>query len=233
MLLLAGLLTVVDALAALTRAFHYFTALRRGELAFSVKGFWRSVVLNKDMENLEIGSKQYLHEYAGLVEEPEELEMDIHELKAADDHHGHHDHLETVEFDSGLQSPASESSTERWANEVHHQHHSQGSAWRNSLASDGTLFHAQPSRHGSRHSDETLHEHELPAHIAEGRQPLVQRVGRGVFATAERVLVFLGYMQVLTGLVTYTGVCRDTYVNGCLAHLISTYIIRCPLSEYH
>lgn len=56
------------------------------------------------------------------------------------------------------------------------------------------------------------------------RGTFFRKLGRGSFATAERVLVFLGFMQVLTGIVDYTGGCRQHWLNGCLAHLISEWI---------
>lgn len=34
-------------------------------------------------------------------------------------------------------------------------------------------------------------------------------------------LVLLGYIQLVSGGVVYTGICRASYLNGCLAHLIS------------
>ncbi|KAI5116542.1 hypothetical protein M0805_004325 [Coniferiporia weirii] len=225
-ILLALALTTVDALATLTRAARFVLAVRRGEMVFSIKAFWRTVVLNKEGDAMPIGPKAYAHEYTGLVvEEPEE--MDVPELKAA----GDVDHVDMggEHEDSGLQSPISEEdSTERWANDMrsmHREHRSRRSEWRHSVASERTLFNANPGRRGSHHSDETLHE--LPAHVQSAKLPLLQRVGLGAFATTERVLVFLGYMQMLTGIVTYTGVCRDSYVNACLAHLIKGGIFWC------
>ena len=213
------MLTTIDGLAAIYRAVRYVVAVRRGEIDFSIKGFWRCVVLNKENEILGDGLKTYGHEYTGLVVgEPEEFdmnEMDTPRLKAA----GDMDHI-----DLGLSTPASastqEDSTEHWANnmrEINRQHRERGTRW-GSLASEGTLFHDDPARRGS---DETLHE--LPPHIqpVEAKKPLMKVIGRAAFATAERMLVFLGYMQVLTGGVVYTGICRSAWVNGCLAHLIS------------
>lgn len=154
-------------------------------------------------------------EYTGLVTDPEELELDAQELKTSDIQQD----VEIDGDDIDLHSPTSETRTERWANDIHRQRRSRQSEWRNSVASDGTLFHSPLERQASHHSDETLHE--LPPHVPQAKLPLLHRIGRGIFATTERVLVFLGYMQILTGIVTYTGICRDSYVNGCLAHLIS------------
>ncbi|KAF7352908.1 hypothetical protein MVEN_01258100 [Mycena venus] len=76
--------------------------------------------------------------------------------------------------------------------------------------SDGTLF-GPPSPH----SEETLHEIHFPPRIS-----LLRRIGRAAFATAERALVVAGFGLLLSGIVVYTGGCRQHYINGCLAHLI-------------
>ncbi len=81
------------------------------------------------------------------------------------------------------------------------------------------------SHRDSMHSDDTLHE---SAHRSSwsglGKVGLLKKIGRIVFAVAERVLVFAGLFQVITGIVIYTGGCRQNWVNGCLAHLISAYL---------
>ena len=195
-LFFAVVLTTIDVFAGITRTFRYALAIRRGDISFSVKGFWKSVILKREDGLLDNGSKGYGHEYTGLVAEPEELEMDAHELKAAGTAEG-----VDLEHDPGLSSPTEES-TSRWVNESHG-------------------FHPHHSRRDSRHSDETLRE--LPSHVPRVKPPLLQRIGSGAFATAERVLVIMGYMQVISGIVTYTGICRDNYLNGCLAHLISMW----------
>ena len=145
------MLTIVDALAALTRAVRYLTAVRRKEIPFAFKDFWKFVVLNKEHDVLDAGLARYTHEYAGLVAEPEDLEMDVHELKAA----GNIDHVDlgTAELDSGLTSQTTADSTSHWANDIHRQHRERNSTWRRSVASDRTLFNALPTRRGSHHSD--------------------------------------------------------------------------------
>jgi hypothetical protein len=35
-----------------------------------------------------------------------------------------------------------------------------------------------------------------------------------------RILLVLGYMQLLSGIAVYSGTCRGAYLNGCMAHLI-------------
>ncbi|KAJ3575156.1 hypothetical protein NP233_g1288 [Leucocoprinus birnbaumii] len=104
--------------------------------------------------------------------------------------------------------------TAQWANDVHHHH-------RNfSLASDGTVF-------GSRsptHSDITLDAKQRRHTKSESA---IARVGNGAFAILERFLVVAGFAQLLTGIVIYTGGCRQNYENGCLAHLIKGGIFWC------
>lgn len=217
-LLLAVLITLVDALSMIHRAYQYALDIYSGEGRFSLATVWRTVILNqghKDVSTSEFTGKPD-HEYARLV--TEDAEPEDHESKPIDpiipSGGGRDDHLE--------QYP-----TEQWANDVrrHHAlHRDQGSTWRQSLASDGTLFHSV--RRGSTDvSEDTMLEHHGNALLSQRgyKATLVRRIGSGVFAVLERILVFGGYMQVISGIVIYTGGCRDSYVNSCLAHLISTY----------
>jgi hypothetical protein len=144
-------------------------------------------------------------EYAGLVvEDPEEFEQQ--ELKPANDEISPISRtrlapIKTVNFNDD---------TENWAQ---------------SATSDRTLFNH--SRNQSMHSDETLHE--LAAQMTE-YVPWYQKFGRAAFATLERVLVFAGFLQLLSGIVIYTGGCRGNWINGCLAHLIKGGIFWCYVS---
>ncbi|KAJ7228798.1 cytoplasmic protein [Mycena pura] len=65
------------------------------------------------------------------------------------------------------------------------------------------------------HSEETLHDWHFAPRIS-----WLTRLGRAAFAAVERALVLAGFGLVLTGIVVYTGGCRQNYINGCLAHLI-------------
>ncbi|KAJ7179854.1 cytoplasmic protein [Mycena crocata] len=90
--------------------------------------------------------------------------------------------------------------TEQWANHVR----------LNSTMSDGTLFGPASPR-----SEETLHAiHSIP------RISFLRRVGRAAFKATEAALLFAGFGLFLTGIVNYTGGCRQNYINGCLAHII-------------
>lgn len=84
-------------------------------------------------------------------------------------------------------------------------------------------------RTSSAHSDRTLLGLTSPSRGESGefqktltvKESLVWRLAEQTISVVERVLVFAGFMQVLSGIVVYTGGCRVTYLNGCLAHLIS------------
>lgn len=182
-----------------------------------------------------------------MHEEPEEIgdgdldNVDLDELKAANVsvHNLQQQQSSYPEPDT----PIVQENTREWANSVRAMHQQRRSArdseWRQSVTSEGTLFHNPHARspRGSHHSDDTLHDIGLglgapgpasghgPSSVyvspPAAKRSLLQQIGSGTFATTERVLVFMGYMQALTGIVTYTGGCRDSYVNGCLAHLIS------------
>ncbi|KAK6981557.1 hypothetical protein R3P38DRAFT_3460063 [Favolaschia claudopus] len=85
------------------------------------------------------------------------------------------------------------------------------------------------SRSSSPHSEATLHD----VHISSSRGliscgiSLLRRVGRGAFAVTERALVIAGFAMLLSGIVIYTGGCREKYFTGCLAHLIKGGIFWC------
>ncbi|PFH52536.1 hypothetical protein AMATHDRAFT_74024 [Amanita thiersii Skay4041] len=90
-----------------------------------------------------------------------------------------------------------------------------------STASDGTLF----GLHSPTNSEDTLQNFKFRAQSRS--VPLLTRIALTSFAVAERALVFAGLAQLLTGIVVYTGGCRENYINGCLAHLIKGGIFWC------
>ncbi|KAJ2930209.1 hypothetical protein H1R20_g6871, partial [Candolleomyces eurysporus] len=138
-------------------------------------------------------------EYAGLIaEDPEEYEIAKLGVPHSDD------------------SPDSPDETEQWANEVH-RHHNRHS----SIVSDRTLF-GNPTRS---HSSDTLNETAKQNSRTAGGWAVY--IGQAVFAVLERSLVIAGFGMVLTGIVVYTGGCRQSWVNGCLAHLIKGGIFWC------
>ncbi|KAE9410309.1 hypothetical protein BT96DRAFT_847112 [Gymnopus androsaceus JB14] len=137
-------------------------------------------------------------EYAGLVsEEPEEMEL-VSPISPPPHKHVHYD--DDAEGDE----------TAQWANNVrrHHREYS------HSVASETTIF-------GRHSSDDNFH-------ASNGAKvPLARRLGSGIFATLEWMLVFGGLAQLLTGIIVYTGGCRENYLNGCLAHMIKGSIFWC------
>jgi len=96
--------------------------------------------------------------------------------------------------------------TARWANDVHHQH-----SRRQSAASDGTLYGSPTC---------TRSVDKLEDSKSTSKVDLLRQIGNGAFAVLERVLVFAALSQLLSGVVVYTGGCRESYINNCLAHLI-------------
>lgn len=85
--------------------------------------------------------------------------------------------------------------------------------------SDHVVFDADSTR-SARHSEDTLRD-VVVTHTPRPKQSLLRRVAQAAYATVERSLVFAAFGMVLSGVVVYTGGCRDSYINGCLAHLIS------------
>ena len=120
--------------------------------------------------------------------------------------------IQTQDLDDGV-----DDETAPWANEFRSSHGSH--RYVQSSSSEKTLF-AADSPQGSRHSDDTLDDFKLSG-LIEPRAPLVRRIAQRAFATLERALVFAAFGMTLSGIVVYTGGCRESYINGCLAHLIS------------
>jgi len=56
---------------------------------------------------------------------------------------------------------------------------------------------------------------------------LLHRILQAAYATLERVLVFAAFAMLLSGIIIYTGGCRNSYINNCLAHLIKGGIFWC------
>jgi Protein of unknown function (Ytp1) len=206
-LLLACLLTCSDAFALAVRLVSYVRSVRSGHISFTLSSFWNIACLGRDDSHHLSGSSA---EYTELVvEEPDEFEE--HQLKTESSPRNDRvpQHARTprsrpkVEYIKAVSFDQEEDTTE----------------WTHSAASDRTLFNT--SRHNS---DDTLHD--LTSHT-KGHTPWYRRVGVAAFAVLERTLVFAGFMQVLSGLVVYTGGCREDWINSCLAHLIKGGIFWC------
>lgn len=199
-------LSVIDTFAAATRLFSYIRSMERGG-KFSIRSFWNSVILDK--ENSHVFGTSHI-EFINLVADkpgdPEEsLKSNVH-------HNGRivATGAETIHEDE----------TAQWVNDV--GRHSEDSP--ETLASDSTLVGRRFSR-GSQHSDDTtVHEQVRFTNNI----PLSRRLGKLVFATVERTLVLAGFAQLMHGVVIYTGGCRENYLNGCLAHIISKHRPKLP-----
>ena len=222
-LFFAAALSVVDTLAIGLRAYHYIVAIRRGEDKFSVKSTWNTVVLGRDEPSVRLSS-----EYTNLVaeDELEAAELKTREIESEDSesetiHERRNQPMQPIQ--TVFDADENDHETVQWANHV--PRHARHPSYPQSAASERTLFGPRSPHY----SDDTLHV-AAPWYSKSNRPWLVKKIGRALFATSERVLVFAGLMQVITGIVVYSGGCRQNWLNGCLAHLIST--LR-PRSLYH
>ncbi|KII95321.1 hypothetical protein PLICRDRAFT_210261 [Plicaturopsis crispa FD-325 SS-3] len=171
--------------------FHRLADYIRSGEKFAFKAFWNSVVLNRQSATKTAGDSEYI----GLM----------------DDGHDGYD-------DVDLHASKSTTAIPLHANDVHV--HFQRHNYSYSASSERTVFGDQSPKDGN-HSDETLHDHESPRFpVIRPTMSLLKRIGNGAFATGERALVFAGFAQLLSGIVVYTGGCRENYINGCLAHTI-------------
>ncbi|KAJ7591206.1 cytoplasmic protein [Mycena floridula] len=59
------------------------------------------------------------------------------------------------------------------------------------------------------------------------KQSFLAKAGTVTYAVIERSLILAGSVQVISGIVIYSGGCRESYLNGCLAHLIKGAIFWC------
>lgn len=213
-LLFAVSLSAIDIFNLVRRLVTFF----RSSEKFELYSFWHNTILGRDLLPQSTGP-----EYTGLTAaEPESIDDEVAESKlppSPTNLQSHHPLRR--QSDSEDQEGNQHEQTARWANRVH-THRRDYSVY--SAASDRTLFATR-----SPPSEETLQDDEPHHAIPKIKERLYKRVASVAFATAERALVFAGLAQVLTGIVIYTGGCRENYVNGCLAHLISKFPFSRPL----
>ncbi|KAH9951852.1 hypothetical protein B0H21DRAFT_194621 [Amylocystis lapponica] len=228
-LLLAVAITALDTFSLVVRFFSYLQSVRSGEKKVSIRSVWSTVVLGREDRFAGLGA-EYTNLVADEAEEFEEaqlnvkdIEKDIDEAEAPNLKVRHARIMEPIRttFD-GAEHPHDE--TAQWANDV--RVHRRQDSYPQSAASERTLFNGPQS---PRHSDDTLPEfpgHAFPISV-KGKASLLKKIGRGIFATTERILVFAGFMQIVSGIIVYTGGCRGSFINICLAHLIKGGIFWC------
>lgn len=217
-LILSLCLSAVD----IARFFVRLYAFIKSRSKFALKPFWQNVVLGQN-EAYEVTAK-----YSGLdVEEPSECDVaEMKPLRLPETRDPLH-----VRRNPPIASIQSQDLDDTDDDEispwVNNSRSSQGAIhYTESSLSEGAVFEADSnSSQGSRHSDETLHDFKLSG-LIEPQSPLV-RISQGAFATLERALIFAAFGMMLSGIVVYTGGCRESYVNGCLAHLIKGGIFWC------
>ena len=202
------MVSALDFFALVGRAVSYVRSVRSGQEHFTFKSCWNTIVLDRE-EHVSGTSAEYTNLVHEDPEEYESAELKARELEEAQPSDPIHIRRaqNIVPINTEL-AQEEHHATAQWANTVYPQ----------SAASERTLFNRTHSPRGSIHSDETLHE-TLWKNV--DKASLLKRVGHIAFGTSERILVFAGLMQFLTGIVDYTGGCRQNWVNGCLAHLIS------------
>lgn len=203
LLVLAVVLAACDALAFFQRAFIFFRSPNWGDYRL----FWRSVVLNQ--------SNNSSPEYSRLIPE-DSGEYTLAELHPHDGNE--HNGLDNANFVG--------------TTDASHRHSSEGEWVQSPSLHRSFSNHPTDNRResiASDYSEETLHtltsftrEESPDSHNPfDRRRLLLSRIGYIAFATAERCLMILAFVQLLTGLTVYTGICRGNYQNGCMAHLIS------------
>jgi len=210
--LLAATLSAFDVISLGSRLIGYLRSIKSGDHQFTFSSFWNTAILGKGTPLLGSGA-----EYTTLVADVGDEEYEEAELKGIITDS---DQLGSSRQPQGSRSPPQAVSYDD------EECGAQTIEWfPQTPTSDRTAvsgrFH---TRNHSIHSDDTLHD--IISQVDE-QKPWYKRAGSAVFATLERVLVFAGLVQLLTGVVIYTGGCRGSHVNICLAHLIKGGIFWC------
>ncbi len=218
MLFTASVLSTLDFVGLIGRLVMYAKAIRSGEEKFAFKSCWNIVVLDREDQN-SATSAEYTNLVVNDPDEYDAAERKAQEIEEEGQPQTEPTNIRRARFVEPINTefthghPEEEQNTAQWANTVHH------GSYPRSAASERTLFGPRSPRN-SLHSDETLRQ-EIGQWVRSNKTPLLRKIGRGAFATAERSLVFAGLMQTISGIVVYTGGCRQNFLNGCLAHLIS------------
>ena len=202
-LALAFTLSVIDLFAGANRVLSYVRSIERDGV-FSFRAFWNRVILSQGADHV---SDTNNPEYTSLVTEESEGLEEIPKTGA------YRDRVIASTDDAIMH----DDETQEWVDKVRLN----AEALPESPLSDRTFVgHRHRFSGDSQHSDDTLQDHRVVQVI-----PFSRRVGSLAFGTLERFLVFAGFAQLMHGVVIYTGGCREKYINGCLAHIISKLII--------
>ena len=200
-LALAFSLSAFDLFAGTSRVLSYVRSIER-DGGFSFRSFWNRVILLS--QGADHVSDIRNAEYTSLVTDESEGLEEIFKTGA------YRDRFIAATDDAIMR----DDETQQWVDEVRLD----TEALPESLASDRTFVgHRHRLSRDSQHSDDTLQDQDFVVKVI----PLSRRVGSLVFGTLERFLVVAGFAQVMHGVVIYTGGCREHYINGCLAHIIS------------
>ncbi|KAF7976963.1 hypothetical protein HWV62_5028 [Athelia sp. TMB] len=211
--LVAICVSVIDCMAVVGRIMGYFrTADRR---KFTFRDFWRYVILNR--ESVASGS---LAEYIGLVPGPEEYGYTEMAMEAI----GHDEEPAHARRNQPAlqqrQLYTDRDNTQRsihWENDVHDHDHA-----RSTIPERTSVDILSPRKHHSNAASDDID------YIPSGPKALLlHHIGRVAIGAIERGLVIGGFVQLLSGVVVYTGGCRGNYFNGCLAHLVKGGIFWC------
>jgi hypothetical protein len=197
---LAFTLSAIDLFAGASRVLSYVRSVERGG-GFSFRSFWNRVFLHhvSDINNAEYTSL-VMEESEGLEEIPKTGAFRGRVIATTDDAIMHDDE------------------TQQWVDKVRLD----TEALPESPASDRTFVgHRHRFSRDSQHSDDTLQDQDRVVRVI----PHSRRVGSLAFGALECFLVFAAFAQLMHGVVIYTGGCRENYLNGCLAHIISELII--------
>lgn len=201
-LALAFTLSAIDIFAGAGRVLSYVRSIER-DGNFSLRSFWNRVILNQGVDHVSDA------EYSSLVSE----ELEGEGLEEIPKPGAYRDGFICATDDAIMH----DDETQQWVDKVRLNTKALPESPESPVSDRTFVRHRHRFSRDSQYSNDTLQDQDRVVKVI----PLSRRVGSLAFGTAERFLVFAGFAQLMHGVVTYTGGCRNNYLNGCLAHLIS------------
>ncbi|KAF8680331.1 hypothetical protein RHS04_04105 [Rhizoctonia solani] len=216
LLFIVNVLGVIDALPLIRRFYDF---VRAGPSEWTPSRLWYFVLRGQE----EGPSRRWIddnEEEIKLTTDPEEIRNSPVEA-SVDSEHAHRVHERLLRFNTAS----------AWVNQGdespngHHQRefgriHGHGSPMsRHSIGSEATLHElGSPSQPWPLFSSPKAGMHE--AGVQKGWRGRIQRAGHWTFNTTERIMIPFAWGVTMVGGCVYTGICRGSYLNGCLAHFI-------------
>ncbi|CUA73812.1 putative membrane protein C3B8,06 [Schizosaccharomyces pombe 972h-] [Rhizoctonia solani] len=214
LLLIVNVLGVIDSLPLIRRFYDF---VRAGPSEWTPSRLWYFVLRGQEEGHSRRWIVDDSEEEIKLTADPEEIQHSPVE-PAVDSEHAQRVHERLLRFNTASTwvNQGEESSNTREFGRIH-RHGSPMS--RHSIGSEATLHDlGSPSRPWPIFSSPKVGAHE--ASVQQGWKGRIQSAGHWTFNTMERIMIPFAWGVTMVGGCVYTGICRGSYLNGCLAHFI-------------